>query len=292
MIGWMRCITCEVSTSAHQRVHQSPPDPAQTRHRHAVADSLVTRPIRAILGTPATPGNTRVATRQALQRLAFMRHQPTRCEAVVYGQGRALLQGMAEFALDDSAMAAGMGHLNGVNRVEHTRIALAWRTAPGAQCAADASITVLQAHFGAAVFRYRVLQISAPRATGVSNGGGQHASPRAHLRRGHVRRLEERTVWVRPAMVNAGATAAVGKVEKEYSITPCARPESSRRWRPDQLLSCGPQWSRSCASPSGSKARMPWPLHRPVHVNTVVRTPACTWIISARCVRSLSWRLT
>lgn len=68
-------------------------------------------------------------------------------------------------------------------------------------------------------FSYRVLQINAPRATGVSSGGGQHASPRAHLRRGHVRRLEERTVWVRPAMVNAGAAAAVGQVKKEYSIT-------------------------------------------------------------------------
>jgi hypothetical protein len=70
------------------------------------------------------------------------------------------------------------------------------------------------------LFSYRVLQISAPRATGVSSGGGQHASPRAHLRRGHVRRLEERPVWVRPAMVNSGAAAAVGQVKKEYSITP------------------------------------------------------------------------
>lgn len=72
------------------------------------------------------------------------------------------------------------------------------------------------------LFSYRVLQISAPRATSVSSGGGQHASPRAHLWRGHVRRLEERTVWVRPAMVSAGAASAVGKVEKEYSITPVA----------------------------------------------------------------------
>jgi hypothetical protein len=69
-------------------------------------------------------------------------------------------------------------------------------------------------------FSYHVLQISAPRATGVSSGGEQHASPRAHLRRGHVRRLEERTVWVRPAMVNPGAAVAAGSVEKGYAITP------------------------------------------------------------------------
>lgn len=75
------------------------------------------------------------------------------------------------------------------------------------------------------LFSYRVLQISAPRATGVASGGGQHASPRAHLRRGHVRRLEERTVWVCPAMVNAGAAAAVGTVEKGYAITPAKNPK-------------------------------------------------------------------
>ena len=71
-------------------MQQSLPDPTQTWHRHAVANSLVTRPIRAVLGAPATPGYVRVATWQALQRLASMRHQATRCEAVVYGQGCAL----------------------------------------------------------------------------------------------------------------------------------------------------------------------------------------------------------
>jgi hypothetical protein len=70
------------------------------------------------------------------------------------------------------------------------------------------------------LFSYRVLQIRAPRAAGNSGGGGQHAPPRAHLRRGHIRRLEERTVWVRPAMVNAGAASAVGRVEKGYAISP------------------------------------------------------------------------
>lgn len=68
------------------------------------------------------------------------------------------------------------------------------------------------------LFSYRVLQIRAPRSTDVSSGGGQHASPRAHLRRGHVRRLEERTVWVRPAMVNAGVGATTGKIDKDYAM--------------------------------------------------------------------------
>lgn len=70
-------------------------------------------------------------------------------------------------------------------------------------------------------FSYRVLQVEAPRAAKSSaGGGGYHAAPRAHLRRGHIRRLEERTVWVRPTMVNPGAGTAVGTVEKEYAIAP------------------------------------------------------------------------
>lgn len=69
-------------------------------------------------------------------------------------------------------------------------------------------------------FSYRVLQVIAPRESNGSGGGGRHASPRAHLRRGHIRRLEEKTVWVRPAMVNPGAGASVGTVQKEYAIAP------------------------------------------------------------------------
>jgi hypothetical protein len=69
-------------------------------------------------------------------------------------------------------------------------------------------------------FSYRVLQVSAPRKSGGKGGGGQHASPRAHLRRGHIRRLEEKTIWVRPAVVNPGAGASVGVVQKEYAIAP------------------------------------------------------------------------
>lgn len=73
-------------------------------------------------------------------------------------------------------------------------------------------------------FSYRILQVEGPRsASSSSSGGGYHAAPRAHLRRGHIRRLEERTVWVRPTMVNPGAGSAVGRVEKDYAITPAKK---------------------------------------------------------------------
>lgn len=66
-------------------------------------------------------------------------------------------------------------------------------------------------------FSYKVLQLSDERReSGKEGGGGSHASPRMHLRRGHLRRLGGRAVWVRPAMVNAGAST--GAVLKDYAV--------------------------------------------------------------------------
>ena len=68
-------------------------------------------------------------------------------------------------------------------------------------------------------FSYKVLQLSDERReAGKGGDGGNHASPRMHLRRGHLRRLESKVVWVRPAMVNAGANAGV--VLKDYAVHP------------------------------------------------------------------------
>lgn len=68
-------------------------------------------------------------------------------------------------------------------------------------------------------FNYRVLQVEAPKASISSGGGGgQHASPQGHLRRGHIRRLENRTVWVRPALVNPSTTGEM--IHKDYAVRP------------------------------------------------------------------------
>jgi hypothetical protein len=66
-------------------------------------------------------------------------------------------------------------------------------------------------------FSYKVLQLSEERRgdSGMSLGG-THNSPRTHLRRGHLRRLDAKVVWVRPSMVNFGSIAGV--VTKDYSI--------------------------------------------------------------------------
>ena len=67
-------------------------------------------------------------------------------------------------------------------------------------------------------FTYKVLSVDAsPSQQGRrEQGGGTHASPRMHLRRGHLRRIPEgRMVWVRPTMVGSH-----GLVDKDYRIRP------------------------------------------------------------------------
>lgn len=46
------------------------------------------------------------------------------------------------------------------------------------------------------------------RRAGGRGGDGTHASPRTHLRRGHIRMLEGRGIWVNAAVVNAGRDEA------------------------------------------------------------------------------------
>jgi hypothetical protein len=64
------------------------------------------------------------------------------------------------------------------------------------------------------LFDVRVLMVG---DSGALRGGGRHtqvqatgthASPRTHLRRGHVRRLEDKTVWVNAALVNPAVQEA------------------------------------------------------------------------------------
>lgn len=70
-------------------------------------------------------------------------------------------------------------------------------------------------------FSYKVLQLNSD-AQPPNNGAGKilngHASPRMHLRRGHLRRLENKTIWIRHTMVNAGSK--LGAVVKDYKIGP------------------------------------------------------------------------
>lgn len=66
-------------------------------------------------------------------------------------------------------------------------------------------------------FEYRVLQVASARGKG-DGLGRTHASPKTHLRSGHIRRLESKTVWVSGSLVNAGSERGV--VQKDYAVRP------------------------------------------------------------------------
>lgn len=66
-------------------------------------------------------------------------------------------------------------------------------------------------------FSYKVLQLSdVCKGAGRAGPGSHHASARMHLRRGHLRHLEHKVVWVRPSIVNADSTRGV--VQKDYGL--------------------------------------------------------------------------
>lgn len=63
---------------------------------------------------------------------------------------------------------------------------------------------------------YRILVVDGQPSQATGSGGGTHASPRTHLRRGHIRCLSSgRRIWVNSTVVNPGAG---GFVHKEYAV--------------------------------------------------------------------------
>ncbi len=66
------------------------------------------------------------------------------------------------------------------------------------------------------LFGYKILVIHPGRVEAKSDTiGGHHASPRVHLRRGHIRRLPTMSVWVQPCVVGDKRR---GVVIKEYRV--------------------------------------------------------------------------
>lgn len=66
-------------------------------------------------------------------------------------------------------------------------------------------------------FNYKILTIDTQKHRNDKKGGASstHNSPRAHLRRGHIRRLEDRNVWVNPCVVG---DKTKGVIDKEYKV--------------------------------------------------------------------------
>lgn len=67
------------------------------------------------------------------------------------------------------------------------------------------------------LYTYKTLHIdTSEKETTKGPGGGTHASPRVHLRRGHIRKLPSgKTIWVQPCVVGKNTD---GIVDKDYSL--------------------------------------------------------------------------
>jgi hypothetical protein len=69
------------------------------------------------------------------------------------------------------------------------------------------------------IYETRVLIIHTPRETvtrSEANTGQLRASPRQHLRRGHIRRLPDgRKIWVQAAVVGS---VEKGRIDKSYFV--------------------------------------------------------------------------
>lgn len=65
-------------------------------------------------------------------------------------------------------------------------------------------------------FSYKTLHIKGEsRTVNTTYMGGTHASPRVHLRRGHIRRLPQGKVWVSHCVVGS---KSLGMVAKDYAV--------------------------------------------------------------------------
>lgn len=68
----------------------------------------------------------------------------------------------------------------------------------------------------APLFTYKTLTIGGPKQQGHGKGGGTHASPRSHLRRGHYRTLKSgKRIWINSFMVVGNGE---GFVHKDYKV--------------------------------------------------------------------------
>jgi hypothetical protein len=73
-------------------------------------------------------------------------------------------------------------------------------------------------------YAYKLLDLApaSERQPGAGGGGGNGTSLRTHLRRGHLRRLGEKsgnkTLWINSTMVNRGRSEALSTVYKVTGV--------------------------------------------------------------------------
>ncbi|MEO3722889.1 hypothetical protein, partial [Lacticaseibacillus paracasei] len=64
-------------------------------------------------------------------------------------------------------------------------------------------------------YETKCLTIKATQKQGTGTRTGTHESPRQHLRRGHIRRLESGNIWVNACVVGSSEK---GVIKKSYNV--------------------------------------------------------------------------
>lgn len=66
------------------------------------------------------------------------------------------------------------------------------------------------------LYEYKILTLTTDeKRSSQGPGGGTHASPRVHLRRGHIRRLRDKKIWINATVVG---NRKAGMVVKDYEV--------------------------------------------------------------------------
>ena len=66
------------------------------------------------------------------------------------------------------------------------------------------------------LFEHKTLRVKLSNKQNLNKGTGSHNSPRPHIRRGHIRRLQPgKSIWIQPCFINANEE---GKITKDYLI--------------------------------------------------------------------------
>lgn len=65
------------------------------------------------------------------------------------------------------------------------------------------------------LYEERILTIKVNAKQGTGTRTGTHQSPRQHLRRGHIRRLESGNIWVNACVVGSSEK---GVIKKSYNV--------------------------------------------------------------------------
>ena len=109
--------------------------------------------------------------------------------AIAIAGMQALIKNAVKFALPDGGAILKDGGKGITKRLKHGKLPIIYET--------------------------KILTIKPSVRSSSAEKGGSHTSPRQHLRRGHIRRLDSGNIWVNSCVVGS---AEKGRIDKSYRV--------------------------------------------------------------------------